>query len=154
MINVLNDEFGNPSSLHRLGARAEELVGKARRNVSSLLGGKDEEVFFTSGGTEANNWAISSTVRARGQASHIVSTTVEHPSVASMLDHLKESGYPVSLVPVDSEGMVDPARVLSAVTPQTALVSVMMVQNEIGAIEPIAQIGKALSAIRGRRRRW
>ncbi|MEX0974539.1 MAG: cysteine desulfurase family protein [Bacillota bacterium] len=154
MMKVLTQEFGNPSSLHRLGARAEELVRQSRQSVAALMCAREEEVFFTSGGTEANNWAITASVWARGQGCHVVSTTVEHPSVMSTLEHLKDAGYAVTLVPVDCEGKVDPAEVLSAVTPQTALVSVMLVQNEVGTIEPIGQIGKGLSAMRGRRPRF
>lgn len=154
MVKVLTEEYGNPSSLHRLGSRAEELVMDARRSVAELLGARAEEIYFTSGGTEANNWAIVGTVNARGPACHIVSTTVEHPSVAATLEHLSKSGYDVTLVPVDGEGRVDPDAVLSAVTPKTALVSVMMVQNEIGTIEPIKAIGRGLSSIKGRRPRF
>ena len=154
MVGVLTEEFGNPSSLHSLGAKAEELVRGAKRSVASLMGAKEEEVYFTSGGTEANNWALVGSARARGPAGHIVSTTVEHPSVASTLEHLKQQGYEVTLIPVDEEGRVDPDAVLSAVTPKTASVSVMMVQNEVGTIEPIKEIGKGLSAMRGRRPRF
>ncbi len=154
MVDVLTKEFGNPSSLHRLGARAEELVRKSKESVSSLMGAKMEEIYFTSGGTEANNWALLGSARARGAGSHIVSTTVEHPSVSATLEHLQKQGYEVTQIPVDSEGKVDPEEVLSAVTPSTAVVSVMMVQNEVGTIEPIREIGKGLSAIRGRRPRF
>ena len=154
MVEVLTEEFGNPSSLHRLGAKAEELVRGAKQSVASLLGAREDEVFFTSGGTEANNWALVGCTRARGASSHIVSTTVEHPSVASTLEYLEQQGHEVTLVPVDEEGRVDPAAVLSAVTPRTALVSVMMVQNEVGTVEPIEEIGRGLSEIRGRRPRF
>lgn len=154
MVRVLTEEYGNPSSLHRLGSKAEELVSGARESVADLLGCRGEEVYFTSGGTEANNWAIVGSVTARGPGCHVVSTTVEHPSVAATLEHLSKSGYDITLVPVDSEGRVDADEVLSAVTPKTALVSVMMVQNEIGTIEPVKEIGRGLSLMKGRRPRF
>jgi cysteine desulfurase len=153
MTSILTEEFGNPSSLHRLGARAEDRVRQARASVASLMGSADEEVFFTSGGTEANNWAILGSVTARGPGCHVVSSTVEHPSVVATLDHLKESGYRVTLVPVDGEGRFDPGDVLAAVGPDTALVCVIFVQNEIGAIEPVQEVGRGLAAMKGRRPR-
>ncbi len=154
MVRVLTEEYGNPSSLHRLGSRAEELVRAAKHSVASLMGARDDEIHFTSGGTEANNWAIIGTVAARRAETRIVSTTVEHPSVAATLDQLKAAGHEVVLVPVDGEARIDPDEVLSSVNSRTAVVSVMMVQNEIGTIEPIREIGKELSAIRGKRPRF
>lgn len=148
--DVLHREFGNPSSLHRLGSKAEELVSRSRRSVASLIGAAESDVFFTSGGTEANNWAIIGSVRPKGPC-HIISTPVEHPSVMATLSHLEDSGHEVTFVDVDREGRVDPGEVLDAVRPETALVSVMLVQNEIGTIEPIREIGRALFSL-GRRR--
>lgn len=147
---VLRTEFGNPSSLHRLGAKAEDLVRESRQSVAALMDATEDEVFFTSGGTEANNWAITGTVRPKGPC-HIVSTQVEHPSVIATLEHLRELGYEVTFVGVDEEGRVDPGQVMAAVRPDTALVSVMLVQNEIGTIEPVREIGKSLLGL-GRKR--
>jgi len=151
MVKTLTGEFGNPSSLHRLGARAEELVRESKESVAALMGARPEEIHFTSGGTEANNWALASCVRVRGPNCHIISTTVEHPSIGSMIDHLRDEGCEITLVPVDENGRVDAGDVLSAINPKTAVVSVMMVQNEIGTIEPIEKIGKGIAAMRGRR---
>ena len=151
---VLTEEFGNPSSLHRLGVRAEEIIREARRSAAALIGAGEDEVFFTSGGTEANNWAIMGTALSRGPGCHIVSTAVEHPSVIAPLERLKENGYRVTLVGVDGDGRVDPAEVIAAVKPDTALVSVMLVQNEIGTVEPVKEIGKALSGLGGKRPRF
>lgn len=152
--NVLTEEFGNPSSLHRLGSRAETLVREARLSVASLMGADEDEVLFTSGGTEANNWAILGAVRSRGPGCHIISSTVEHPSVMATLEHLAKHGYRVTLVPVDSDGRVEPDEVLQAVAPDTAVVSIMLVQNELGTIEPVHEIGKRLSQLRGKRPRF
>ncbi|HHY76100.1 MAG TPA: cysteine desulfurase [Firmicutes bacterium] len=140
---VLEEDFGNPSSLHRLGAKAERLMENARGSVARLINADASEIYFTSGGTEANNWAIWGTV-APGSKRHIVSTKVEHPSVIALLDHLHERGFRVTLVGVDSEGRVDPDEVMDAVTEDTALVSVMFVQNEIGTIQDCREIGRRL----------
>jgi len=143
MTEVLEKSFGNPSSLHRLGVEAEKHLSSARISVASLINAKEDEIYFTSGGTEANNWAIFGTLKA-GSKKHIISSSVEHPSVLSALEHLVQAGYEVTLVPVDRDGFVDPSDVLSKVRADTALVSIMLVQNEIGSIEPCQEIGKRL----------
>ena len=151
IVSVLTEDFGNPSSLHRLGERAERLVSEARASVAKLMGAQEEEVYFTSGGTEANNWALFGSVAPRGPGCHVVSTAVEHPSVMAALDHLRQNGYRVTVVPVDGEGRVDPEDIVAAIARDTAVVSVMLVQNEIGTIEPVEEIGRRLRALGGRR---
>ncbi|HHX29435.1 MAG: cysteine desulfurase family protein [Bacillota bacterium] len=150
---VLGHDFGNPSSLHRLGARAERLLDESRERVARVINAESGEIYFTSGGTEANNWAIAGTVASRAKDPHIVSTTVEHPSVISMLDHLHEDGWEISLIGVDEEGRVDPDEIMDAVTPDTALVSIMFVQNEIGTIQECREIGRRIRGL-GPKRPW
>ncbi len=155
MTMVLCEEYGNPSSLHKMGARAQKLVEEARKSLASEIGAASEEIYFTSGGTEANNWAILGTVRAGARrGKHIVSTAVEHPSVLATLDDLSRHGFDITLVGVDKHGLVNPASVLEAVRKDTVLVSVMLVQNEIGTIEPCQEIGRILLSLGPRRPRF
>ncbi|QUL98677.1 MAG: cysteine desulfurase [Candidatus Fermentithermobacillus carboniphilus] len=155
MRKVLEEDFGNPSSLHRLGTASSRIVRNARKSVASLIGADETEIVFTSGGTEANNWAIFGTLRSLGDRStHIVTSTVEHPSIMATVEYLRDSGYDVTLVPVDGEGFVDPEKVLKSVRKDTALVSIMLVQNEIGTVEPCREIGRLLSSLGPRRPRF
>lgn len=134
--------FGNPSSSHRLGVAAREAVERARRQVAKLLGCRSEEVVFTSGGTESNNSAIIGTARAlKGQGRHIITSAIEHPAVTEVCAFLEsEEGFKVTMVPVDSTGLVDPAAVEAALTSETILVTIMHANNEVGTIQPIADI--------------
>lgn len=155
MSSVYEERFGNPSSLHRLGSESEKLVRKARRSVASLIGAGENEVFFTSGGTEANNWAIFGSLRSAGSKfKHVVTSSVEHPSVMAAMEYLKELGYRVSVAPVDREGLVNPGEVVSRVKEDTCLVSIMFVQNEIGSVEPCREIGSMLSRMGPKRPRF
>ncbi len=143
--HATESQWGNPSSLHRLGSSAQQMVEKARASVAAIIDVSPGEIYFTSGGTEANNLAIFGTLRALGKKrNHIVSTAVEHPSVMETYKFLEQEGYRVTFLGVDSQGFVDPQKVLEAVRPETALVSIMQVQNEIGTIEPCQSIGNAL----------
>jgi len=152
MKRVLEEEFGNPSSLHRLGLIAEKHVLRARQTVASLIGARPNEIYFTSGGTEANNWAIFGSLRAvGGKGRHIITSAVEHPSVMSTVEYLKHNGYDVTFIPVDREGFVDPERVVAAVRKDTIMVSIMLVQNEVGTIEPCREIGTLLSRLGSKR---
>lgn len=137
---------GNPSSVHRIGLAAAKLVREARAGVAAALGAEPEEIIFTGGGTEAINLALKGAVGAVGAAGvaapHLLSTTIEHHAVLHALETLREtSGCSVTLCPVDSRGLVDPAQVADLLRPETLLVSVMHVNNEVGAIEPVAEIG-------------
>ncbi len=138
----LNQNFGNPSNLHSFGREAAEGIARAREQVADFLNAKPEEIFFTSGGTEANNWAVKGVAVAlmleRGR--HIVTSPIEHASILGSVQYLSEQGWQVTYLPVDSYGIVDPAAVQKAITKETALVSVMLANNEIGTIEPIKEI--------------
>lgn len=139
-------QFGNPSSVHAEGRAAKQAVETARRDVSHTLACQPEEIIFTSGATESINLAIRGVVDAAPATQrHIVSVTTEHKAV---LRALEESGCTVTLVPVDAEGMASAAAVLAAIRPETALVTVMYANNEIGTVAPLADIGKGIEKLR------
>lgn len=143
MTRALAEEWGNPSSLHGRGLAAERLVREARAAVAAALDAAPEEIVFTSGGTESNNLALRGVARlARGR--HIVTTAVEHSSVLTPLRRLAQEGYEVTELPVDGEGRVSPERVGQALRPETILVSVMAVNNELGTVQPLAEIGRVI----------
>jgi len=137
----LVEHFGNPSSPHPYGVTTKRAVEGARGQVAALLGCRPAELIFTSGGTESNNTAIKGVAAAyRGRGNHIITTAVEHPAVTEPCVFLESQGYRVTVVAVDQYGWVDPADLEQVVTPETILVSVMHANNEVGTIQPIAQI--------------
>jgi len=138
--------FGNPSSIHQIGVQAEQLLTKARNQVASILGVKSEEVVFTSGATEGNNTAIKGVAFAlREKGKHIITTTIEHPSVSETMKQLEEQfGFSVTYVPVDENGFVSVNDIENAIKEDTILISIMHVNNEVGAIQPIEEIGQML----------
>lgn len=145
----LEDGFGNPASNHWAGTAARAALERSRQQVAGLLGCSPEEVVFTSGGSEANNAAIKGAWFARGSRDgHLVTTAVEHPATLEPCAFLRRLGAAVSVLPVDRFGRVDPDDVRRAITPRTVLVSVMHANNEVGTIEPIAEIG-AITRERG-----
>ncbi|MDD3248766.1 MAG: cysteine desulfurase [Smithella sp.] len=145
----LETEFGNPSSSHLYGAVAGQAVEKARRRVSEFLGCLPEEVFFTSGGTESNNQAIKGMARAlKDRGRHIVTTVFEHPAVLEVCRYLEGEGFETTRVAVDERGMVDPEKIRQALRPDTILVTVMHANNEVGTVQPIADIAR-LAGSRG-----
>jgi cysteine desulfurase len=146
MIPVLRDVYGNPSSGHREGRRARALVEAAREQVAACLGAQPEEVLFTSGGSESDNWAIQGVAAARGRG-HVVFTAVEHPAVLATARALeRDGGIRLTVVPVDRFGRVDADEVARALAPDTVLVSVMLANNEVGTLEPVAEIAQACRA--------
>ncbi|HUP20438.1 MAG TPA: cysteine desulfurase family protein [Gemmatimonadota bacterium] len=146
MLPYFTDVFGNPSSRsHAFGRAAEDAVEDARRRVGALIGARPAEIVFTSCATEANNLAILGAACSRkkvGDGRHVVSTTIEHKSVIEPINSLEGDGFEVTRVPVDRTGMVDPADVAAALRDDTILVSVMLANNEIGTIEPLAEIAR------------
>jgi cysteine desulfurase len=139
----LAEHFGNPSSQHWAGRPARDAVESARAEVAGLIGAKTSEIIFTSGGTEANNHAIKGVFfRARTRKPHIITTRVEHPAVLEPCKFLEKLGASVTLLPVDSTGMVNPDDVRRAISRHTVLISVMHANNEVGTIEPIAAIAQ------------
>lgn len=136
----LHAGFGNPSSSHAYGQRTHAAVATARNEVAALIGAHAAEIVFTASATEANNLALLGVVRALPDRRHVVVGAVEHPAVMQPALHLRECGWDVSVVPVDATGRVDPREVAAALRPDTALVSVMHANNEVGTIQPIAEI--------------
>lgn len=137
----LEEEFGNPSSGHLFAVKPRQAVEAARRQVAGLLNAAPDEIVFTSGGTEANNWAILGSARAlRGRGNHIVATAFEHPAVMNVLAFLETEGFSVTYLPVGPEGVVDPAAAAAAMRPETILVTLMHANNEVGTIQPVAEI--------------
>lgn len=148
MIKVMQEDYGNPSSKHTKGMQAEEYVDKAREIIAGTLKCDRKNITFTSGGTEANNQALIGAALANERSGkHIVSTVVEHASVHEPLAFLESRGFEVTYLPVDSEGIVDAASLVEAVRPDTILVSVMYVNNEVGSIQDIAGLTAAAKEV-------
>ena len=144
-VQVSQKFFGNPSSLHQLGVDAHQVLTKARAQVASLLSVQPEEIFFTSGGTESNNWAIKGTALEKSVfGKHIITTKIEHPSVIQTCKQLERFGFEVTYLDVDSKGIVSVDQLKESIRKDTILVSVMAVNNEVGAVQPIAEIAKVL----------
>ncbi len=144
--DVMQNIYGNPSSLHGLGVKAERLVEEARRVIARKLNCSPTEIYFTSGGTEANNLAIrgvAEKLQSRGR--HLITTQVEHPSVYDVMKQLEQKGWRVTYLPVDRDGRVSLADLEKAITKESVLVSIMHVNNEVGTIQPIEQIGRMLA---------
>lgn len=143
MAPYFSEIFGNPSSIHSFGQEARTAVESAREKVAALINAKKDEVVFTSGGTEADNFAIKGAAYANSKkGKHIITTRIEHHAVTEPCEFLRSSGYEITYLPVDEYGMVNPNDVKKAITPSTVLVSVMHANNEIGTIQPIEEIGK------------
>ena len=141
MMRFFANHFGNPSSSHGFGRRARESVDLARQRVAALIGADPAEIVFTSGGTEADNLAILGTALAAGDGrNHIVASAIEHHAVLNACRHLEARGFRTTFLPVDGQGLVEPAAVAQAVTGETLLVSIMHANNEIGTVEPIAEL--------------
>ncbi|MDR1892962.1 MAG: cysteine desulfurase NifS [Oscillospiraceae bacterium] len=143
MLPYLKDEYGNPSSLYRLGVRAKAAVEEARRKVAAAINAEPGEIVFTGGGSESDNFAIkgAAELAAKKMKKHIISTAFEHHAVLHALSHLKKQGFTITLLPVHENGLVRPEELAAAITPETALVSVMTANNEIGTLQPVARLG-------------
>ena len=139
----LEHHFGNPSSTHTYGIESKIAVEKARKQIASLLNARSDEIVFTSGGTESNNFAIIGVAYANhGKGNHIITSCIEHPAVTEVCRYLEKNGFSTTYLPVDEYGMVDPEEVIRAITPQTILITVMHANNETGTIQPIEEIGR------------
>ena len=143
MLPYFSEVFGNPSSIYTCGQEAKGAIEEARSKVAELIGARDEEIVFTSGGSEADNFAIKGVAYANeSEGNHIITTTIEHHAVLETCHFLETKGFRVTYLPVDEYGLVAPEEVRQAITSKTILISVMQANNEIGTIEPIAEIGK------------
>ena len=139
----LFEYFGNPSSSHWYGIQTKKAVEEARRQVADLLHCNPEEVVFTSGGSESNNYAIKGTAFAnREKGNHIITSTIEHPAVLEVCKYLAEKGFQITYLPVDEFCLVKPRELQKSITPQTILITIMHANNEVGTIQPIAEIAK------------
>src|SRR6185369_7109863 len=139
MTPVFTEHFGNASSIHWFGQHAKSLVDDARKRVATLINAESSEIVFVSGGTEADNFAIRG-IAAKG--GHIITSTIEHHAVMHTCKDLEKQGVSVTWLPVSKDGLVDPEDVRRAIRPETALITIMHANNEIGTIQPIAEIGK------------
>ena len=143
MLPYFSETFGNASSTYTsAGQAARKALTEARGKVASAIGAEEKEIFFTSGGSEADNWAIKGVaLKNKDKGNHIITTTVEHHAVLHTCEFLEKQGFKVTYVPVDEFGMVNPKDIENAITDETILVSVMFANNEIGTINPIKEIG-------------
>ena len=143
MLPFFTENYGNPSSLHTMGQEANVAVQAAREQVAKAIGADAGEIIFTSCGTEADNLALVGTAFAnKKKGDHIITSSVEHPAILRTCEYLEKEGFKVTYLPVDNYGMVSPASVEAAITPATTLISIMAVNNEIGTIQPIKDIGR------------
>ncbi len=143
MLPYFSDKFGNPSSIHSFGQEGKAAIEEAREKIANLIGARQEEIIFTSGGTESNNFAIKGVAYAnQHKGNHIITSSIEHPALIEPCKFLEKSGFKVSYLPVDKDGLLDPEEVKKTITDKTILISVMHANNEIGTIEPIAEIGR------------
>ena len=148
MVYALSTDYANPSSLHKKGIEVEKNIKEIRRNIARTLGVKDKEIYFTSGGTESNNAIIRGVVALnKKRKNHIISTVIEHPSVLNTLKDLEEEGFEVTYLNVDKYGQINLEELKQAIKPTTCLVTIMHVNNEVGSIQPIQEIGKYLKTL-------
>lgn len=148
MTEVMCGAYGNPSSLHHKGVEAERYVREARETIAKTLKCTPKEIFFTSGGTESDNLAIRGAAYANArQGRHLITTSVEHPAVLNTMQYLEQQGYEVTYLPVDEYGRVRLSDIEAAIRPDTILVSMMHTNNEIGALEPIAEAGELIKRV-------
>ncbi len=148
-IRLMSEDYGNPSSMHIKGVDAEEYIKTAASRMAAALKCRDKELIFTSGGTESNNLAlIGSALAKRRAGKHIITSAIEHASVSSTLDFLQKEGFEVTRIPCGSDGIVSVEDVASAVREDTILCSVMLINNEVGAVQPVSEISKAVKSIK------
>ncbi len=148
MMPYLQDKYGNPSSIHSAGREARKAVDEAREKVARALGAEPAEIFFTGGGTESNNIAIRGAARLKKGRGHLITSAIEHHAVLDVCKDLEQDGFKVTVLPVDSHGLVELRALEQALGPETFLISIMTANNEVGTVEPIGEIG-ALARERG-----
>ena len=147
MIDAYGSVYGNPSSIYKAGRDAGELLAKARERVAKAIGAKPSEIFFTSGGSESNNWAIKGIAKAnRDKGNHIITSAIEHPSVLESCRALEREGFKVTYIPVDEMGVIKYSEIVKAIGPDTILISIMTANNEVGTIQPIRAIAELAKA--------
>ena len=143
MLPYFSEYYGNPSSIYDFAGKSKEAITKGREQIAEVLGAKKEEIYFTAGGSEADNWALKATAEAyESKGKHIITTKIEHHAILHTGEYLEKRGYEVTYLDVDENGIVSPEAVEAAIRPDTILISVMFANNEIGTIEPIKEIGE------------
>lgn len=143
MMPYFRNKFGNASSIYSIGRESKKAVEVARERVAKSLGALTREIFFTGSGSEADNWAIKGVAYAnRDKGNHIITTAIEHHAVLHTCQYLESDGFEVTYLPVDENGLVSPEQVRNAIKPNTILITIMYANNEIGTVQPIAEIGK------------
>ncbi|MCP4481678.1 MAG: aminotransferase class V-fold PLP-dependent enzyme [bacterium] len=148
MLPYLTNKFGNPSSFHLFGQETSDALENARNTVADILGATNKEIFFTSGGTESNNWILKGIATAnQNKGNHIITTAVEHHAVLDTCKYLEKNGFQVTYLPVDGTGLVSLDALKSSLTDQTILVSIIAANNEVGTLQPLKEIGEFLKSI-------
>jgi len=143
MVPFLVEDYGNPSSIYSISRNPKAAIRKSRDTIARMINAKSHEVYFTSGGTEANNWAIKGIAKAnQSKGRHIISQKTEHHAVLSSLESLAKEGYEITLLNVDKEGLISPMELMQRIRPDTVLVTIMAANNEIGTLQPIGEIGR------------
>jgi cysteine desulfurase len=142
MIPYFTEHFGNASSIYSLGMEAKDAIEHSREQVAALINAEPKEIIFTSGGTESDNWALIATARRlENKGRHIITSAIEHHAILHSCEYLAKEGFDITYVGVNSDGLVDPAEVEAAIRPDTILISIMYVNNEVGSVQPVTEIG-------------
>ena len=147
MLPYFTEKYGNPSSVYGFAAENKEVISRQRRVIAEVLVAKENEIYFTAGGTESDNWALTATAEAyASKGKHIITSRIEHHAILHTCEYLEKRGYEVTYLDVDENGLVDPKKVEEALRPDTILISIMTANNEIGTIQPIREIGEIARA--------
>ena len=142
MLPYFTENYGNPSTIYSLGSTSKKAVNEARRTIADAIGAKQEEIYFTAGGSESDNWALKATAEAyAGKGKHIITTKIEHHAILHTCEYLEKRGFEITYLNVDRDGLIDLEELKAAIRPDTILISVMFANNEIGTMEPIEEIG-------------
>ena len=143
MLPYLSEEFGNAASVYTFAGHAKKAVEESRRTIAEFIGAKNDEIYFTAGGSESDNWAVKGVALAlKNKGNHLITSKIEHHAILHTFEFLEKQGFEVTYLNVDENGIVDLEELKNAIRPTTTLISVMFANNEIGTIEPIAEIGK------------
>ena len=155
MVPYFSELYGNPSSIYGIAARSKEAITSSRETIAGILGAKTEEIYFTAGGTESDNWALKAAYEAyKGKGNHIITTKIEHHAILHTCEYLEKlRGAKITYLDVDENGIVNLEELEKAITPETILISVMFANNEIGSVQPIREIGH-IAREHGIRFRW
>ena len=142
MLPYFTENYGNPSTIYSLGSTSKKAVNEARRTIADAIGAKQEEIYFTAGGSESDNWALKATAEAyASKGKHIITTKIEHHAILHTCEYLEKRGFEITYLNVDRDGLIDLEELKAAIRPDTILISVMFANNEIGTMEPIEEIG-------------